>query len=61
MLIRNLVDYAIRYSPDNATVKVPVSRRPTGAQLIIEDRSTGMRERDLPRLGGLAVEVNFPG
>ncbi|MEO8101988.1 MAG: ATP-binding protein [Betaproteobacteria bacterium] len=51
VLVRNLVDNAIRYSLENATVKVTVSRQPTGARLVVEDSGTGMNERDLPRLG----------
>lgn len=54
VLVRNLVDNAIRYSPPRATVKVGVVIR--GAQesqvrLRVEDSGPGMSEQDSARLG----------
>ncbi len=51
VLVRNLVDNAIRYSAENATVKVTVSRQSTSTRLVVEDSGAGMNERDLARLG----------
>jgi two-component system sensor histidine kinase QseC len=51
VLVRNLVDNAIRYSPPNALVKVAVSRQQAHVRLKVEDSGPGMTEQDLKRVG----------
>ncbi|HJV60589.1 MAG TPA: ATP-binding protein [Albitalea sp.] len=52
VLVRNLVDNAVRYSPPSARIKVRVARQATGAvELVVEDSGPGLAEADLQRLG----------
>ena len=51
VLVRNLVDNAIRYSPAHATVSVAVARRGAHVLLTIDDSGPGMGEPDLQRIG----------
>ena len=51
VLLRNLVDNALRYSPDGATVRVSVSTAAGQTVLAVEDSGSGLAEADLPRLG----------
>jgi two-component system sensor histidine kinase QseC len=51
MLVRNLVDNAIRYSPAGARVRVAIRRAPWGASLTVEDSGPGMSAADMERLG----------
>lgn len=51
VLARNLVDNAIRYSPEGASVKVLLRETAGGAELVVEDSGPGMSEADIARLG----------
>jgi two-component system sensor histidine kinase QseC len=51
VLVRNLVDNAVRYSPPHAAVKLAVVRQPTQVVLQVEDSGPGMTEPDLQRVG----------
>lgn len=51
VLVRNLVDNAIRYSPVEATVAVAVSPTERGVRLTVEDSGPGMNSADMARLG----------
>jgi two-component system sensor histidine kinase QseC len=52
LLLRNLVDNAIRYSPPGAPVQVSVLRAADGSALLrVEDGGPGLSEADLARLG----------
>lgn len=51
VLIRNLVDNAIRYSPERAKIKVSVADAAPSAILRVEDSGPGMGEEDRRRLG----------
>jgi two-component system sensor histidine kinase QseC len=51
VLVRNLVDNAIRYSPPGASVKVGVRRGAEGVELTVEDSGPGMQAADIQRLG----------
>jgi len=61
MLVRNLVDNAIRYSPPGAAVRVTVQNAHSangagsgnrgGVSVLIEDSGPGMRAPDMQRLG----------
>ncbi|MFO1329651.1 MAG: ATP-binding protein [Rubrivivax sp.] len=48
-LLRNLIDNALRYSPDGATVRVTVQAAPP--RLRIEDSGPGLADADRARLG----------
>jgi len=53
VLLRNLVDNALRYSPDGAVVRVTVGG-PSGGQgatLVVEDSGPGLPPEALARLG----------
>jgi two-component system sensor histidine kinase QseC len=51
MLLRNLVDNALRYSPDGARVLVRVVCMPERVVLEVHDSGPGMASADLKRLG----------
>lgn len=44
VLIRNLIDNAIRYTPENGTVKVGVKKQGSRIQLCVEDNGPGIPE-----------------
>jgi two-component system sensor histidine kinase QseC len=55
VLLRNLVDNALRYSPNGSEVRVAVGRvaGPTGdrVQLVVEDAGPGLADAEIARLG----------
>jgi two-component system sensor histidine kinase QseC len=51
VLIRNLVDNAMRYSPPRAVVKVAVSNDQGAVRLMVEDGGPGMSPADIDRIG----------
>ncbi|WP_413438340.1 ATP-binding protein [Sulfuriferula sp. GW1] len=51
VLVRNLVDNAVRYSPASAQVKVSVQRQAGRVVLSVEDSGPGLAEADRNRLG----------
>lgn len=51
VLVRNLVDNAIRYSPAHATVRLTVGRKDDTVRLIVEDSGPGLAPEDMKRLG----------
>ena len=51
VLVRNLVDNAIRYSPEGASVKLAIRGTPGGVELTVEDSGPGMSAPDIGQLG----------
>ncbi|MDD5332484.1 MAG: ATP-binding protein [Rhodoferax sp.] len=51
MMLRNLIDNAIRYSPQGARVWVSVATESGQAVLRVQDSGTGMTEPEMARLG----------
>ena len=51
MLLRNLLDNALRYSPDGARVLVRVVGTPERVVLEVHDSGPGMASVDMQRLG----------
>ena len=51
VLVRNLVDNAMRYSPSDAKVRITISSTDTDVQLSVDDSGPGMSEEDRNRLG----------
>jgi len=51
VLVRNLVDNAIRYSPPSARIEVRVDGDPSGVRWCVEDSGPGLSQADLQRLG----------
>jgi two-component system sensor histidine kinase QseC len=51
VLVRNLVDNAIRYSPARAKVKLSVTRDRDTVRLVVEDSGPGLAPADAQRLG----------
>ena len=51
VLVRNLVDNAIRYSETGAVVKLTLARRPGGVRMTVDDSGPGMAEADIARMG----------
>lgn len=51
VLIRNLLDNAIRYSPPSAEIRVRVARNGNRVELEVEDSGVGLSDADLARLG----------
>lgn len=50
-LVRNLIDNALRYSPDGARVSLSVATVAGQPQLQVQDSGPGMREAEIARLG----------
>ena len=51
VMVRNLVDNAIRYSPPGAIVKIAVSPETSAVRLTVEDSGPGMSPTDMERIG----------
>ena len=51
VMIRNLVDNAVRYSPSGAVVKLAVSRAQGVVRLSLDDSGPGMSPADIERVG----------
>lgn len=51
VLVRNLIDNALRYSPDGARVRVVVAQEAGHAVLHVEDSGPGLAEPEMARLG----------
>jgi two-component system sensor histidine kinase QseC len=51
VLVRNLVDNALRYSPTGARVLVVVKKGPEGVCLCVQDSGPGMAPEAIQRLG----------
>jgi two-component system sensor histidine kinase QseC len=51
VLLRNLVDNAIRYSPEGARVRVAIDGTASGVSLTVEDSGSGMSAHDMEHLG----------
>jgi two-component system, OmpR family, sensor histidine kinase QseC len=51
VLVRNLVDNAIRYSPRGASINISLVRGTTGTQLFVDDSGPGIAETDIKHLG----------
>jgi len=51
VLVRNLLDNALRYSPDKASVRMAVTETGDEVLLLVEDSGAGMTEADMARLG----------
>jgi two-component system sensor histidine kinase QseC len=51
VLVRNLVDNAVRYSPPGARIEVRAAREGAGVVLSVEDSGPGLSPSDLARLG----------
>lgn len=64
MLVRNLLDNALRYAPDGARIRVVVAPTPEGVRLDVQDSGAGMAQADRQRLGERFFRVlgqNQPG
>ncbi|MEP7295575.1 MAG: ATP-binding protein [Burkholderiales bacterium] len=51
VLVRNLVDNAIRYSPAHAVVKIAVTKPAGRVMLHVDDSGPGLRDEDRQRMG----------
>jgi two-component system sensor histidine kinase QseC len=52
ILLRNLIDNALRYSPDGAVVRINAQRLdPSHVQVIVQDSGGGLSSADMARLG----------
>ncbi|MEY3125875.1 MAG: hypothetical protein RLZZ573_2395 [Pseudomonadota bacterium] len=51
VLVRNLIDNAIRYSPEGARIRVAVALEAGQTMLRVEDSGTGMAEPEMAKLG----------
>ena len=51
VLVRNLVDNAIRYSPARAAIHIEVERSQGHVRLTVQDSGPGMKEEDIARFG----------
>jgi two-component system sensor histidine kinase QseC len=52
ILLRNLIDNALRYSPDGATVRIQTQRLKGGqTQVTVQDSGVGLSPEDMKRLG----------
>jgi two-component system, OmpR family, sensor histidine kinase QseC len=52
ILLRNLIDNALRYSPDGAVVRIEAQRLdPRHVQVTVQDSGPGLASADMARLG----------
>lgn len=51
ILVRNLVDNAIRYTPKNGRIRVAIAPINAAVSLVVEDDGPGVAEEELSRLG----------
>ena len=51
ILLRNLLDNALRYAPDGARIQVKVQRVAGHVHLVVQDSGNGMSQADMDRLG----------
>lgn len=51
VLVRNLVDNAIRYSPMKGHIQIAVRRTPDHIRLLVDDSGPGMSQADMQRVG----------
>lgn len=51
VLVRNLVDNAIRYSPAKGHIQIALRRQPDGIRLLVDDSGPGMGPADMQRVG----------
>jgi two-component system sensor histidine kinase QseC len=51
VLVRNLLDNALRYSPDGAEIEVQIAHQANKTTLTVEDAGPGMSKADSARLG----------
>jgi two-component system sensor histidine kinase QseC len=51
VMVRNLVDNAMRYSPDGARIVVTLAHESDQIMLQVEDSGPGMSEQEMARLG----------
>lgn len=51
VLVRNLVDNAIRYSPAQGHIQIALRRQPDGIRLLVDDSGPGMSPADMQRVG----------
>ena len=52
ILLRNLIDNALRYSPDGAVVRIDARRLDSNhVQVIVQDSGAGLSAADMARLG----------
>jgi len=49
-LISNLLDNALKYTPEGGAVKVEISRNGTELEIAVEDTGIGIDEKDLPNI-----------
>jgi len=61
VLLRNLVDNALRYSPQGARVQVAVRREGAQVRLAVEDSGPGLAPELLPQLGRRFFRVTGSG
>lgn len=65
--IWNLLDNAVKYSPDGATVWIELTDRPSGVAIGVRDRGTGITPADQQRIfqkfvrGNAAMALGVPG
>ncbi len=51
VLVRNLVDNAIRYSPAKGHIQIALRRQPDCIRLLVDDNGPGMSQADMQRVG----------
>jgi len=51
VMLRNLVDNAVRYSPPRGTVKIAVSPEQSAVRLTVDDSGPGVSATDMQRMG----------
>lgn len=49
-VLTNLIDNALRYTPAGGEVKLELSRRSDGLQVVVSDTGRGIAEKDLPHI-----------
>jgi heavy metal sensor kinase len=50
MLLLNLLDNAMKYTPQNGTIKLSLSKENGRVKIVVEDNGTGISEEGIPRI-----------
>jgi signal transduction histidine kinase len=50
LIARNLLSNAIKYTPENGRIKIAAQRKPTGAELFVQDSGLGIDEESMQKI-----------
>ena len=60
MVFENIIDNASKYTPENKTITIAVSRLPRKVDVVIQDEGVGIEAKDIPKVFQKFSRVNNP-